>query len=143
MATTFDSVENLALAQIQDYKIDILYQKTHGDEPELPLIYWTDFVDTFLIQAIIRFEDDCDNLAFTGRSFDNDLTSTEKLILSKYFQICWLERELQNSAELNKALKLSSGYGIQGDSKSKAERINILEEETGKLLIKYQMKELF
>lgn len=107
MGTSYIEIYDLALVSIQDYLIDKLARKSEED-------LFT-YLEGFLMKAIPKFHNCKQNLADRdddNRQFNCTLTDMEKLILSDYLVLTYLDKEildrrqiigmLQNKTEANR-----------------------------------------
>ena len=96
--TNFDTIENLALSIVEDYKLGGLYERDYEKFQKT--------CDNFLFNALPQFTECRQNLDYDAinREFNADLTQLEIYILSRYWVIAWWERENNNAAQI--ALKL-------------------------------------
>lgn len=110
MATSFDTIEELALTIVSDYKIAKLYTASVPD--------FQVYCDGFLISAIPNFTDCNQSLEYnlTTRTFNSDLTQLEISILADFWVIAWLLKETQDSTQI--ALKLSTTGGFETHSEA-------------------------
>ena len=133
--TSFDTIEDLALQTINDYKLVKLYSQSMDD--------FQKWCDGFLLSAIPQFTDCVQSLAFDAveRKFVSDLTIQEIKILANYFIIAWWERETNNSAQIALKLKVSSSFQTEGVSsqnmKEKQNIIDKLREENSRQINNY------
>lgn len=135
MATSFDTIEDLALQTINDYKLVKLYSQSMDD--------FQKWCDGFLMSAIPQFTDCVQSLAFdaTGREFVSDLTIQETKILANFFIISWWERETNDGAQIAQKLNVPSSFKVEGVSsqnmKEKQNVIDKLREENSRLINNY------
>lgn len=139
MATSFSTIEDIALITINDYKFGKLYQK---DE-----VKFKTYCDGFLISAIPNFFQCRQSLDYnlTNREFASDLTSSEISILADLWAIEWLERETQNAAQLANALQTSQSFKLHSPAqhiKEQSTFLDKLREEVDRKLTKYQLEDL-
>lgn len=135
MATSFDTIEDLALQTINDYKLVKLYNQSMDD--------FQKWCDGFLMSAIPQFTDCVQSLAFdlAGREFVSDLTIQETKILANFFIISWWERETNDGAQIAQKLNVPSSFKVEGVSsqnmKEKQNIIDKLREENSRLINNY------
>ena len=93
MATSFDTIEDMGLGQIDDYTLKNLYNTDFNK--------FQKFCDGLLIAAIPYFKDCRQDLSYdaTAREFVSDLTNEEIAILSDFWMIQWFGRKVNNSAQ--------------------------------------------
>lgn len=144
MATSFDTVEDLALQLINDYKLAKLYNQSLDD--------FQKWCDGFLFCAIPQFTDCIQSLDFdaVGRTFISDLSIQETRILANFFIIAWWERETNDGTQIAQKLNVPSSFKVEGVSsqnmKEKQNIIDKLREENSRLINNYltaHLKEFF
>ena len=99
MATPFAEIYDLFLIEVQDYKLDKLYQSSPTD--------FNTYLQGFLIRAIPEFTNckkNLEDIDLTLKQFNQDLSMKEKDILCKYMTIQWLNREVNNVTQFNLVL---------------------------------------
>jgi len=95
VATTYASIYELALTQIEDYRLDILFSSSP-----------TNFAILFngwLMKAIPRFENcvkDLTDRNETTKQFNVTLDDNEIDILSEYIVIAWLTKQINDTRQL-------------------------------------------
>nr|DAL35952.1 MAG TPA_asm: hypothetical protein [Bacteriophage sp.] len=137
--TSFDKIEERALAIVDDYKLRKLLDQSK-----------TDFMaklDGWLIQCLPNFwqcrqslEYDADERAFTA-----DLTDMEIYILSCYWVIAWWQNETNNAAQIALKLGLKAQYTFNSESQNFKEKGNIIDklrEEVDRATTKYLLQDL-
>ena len=99
MATSFDVVEDLGLAQIDDYTLNKLYNNDFAK--------FQTFCDGLLVNAIPLFTKCRQSLSYDldAREFDSDLTNEEIAILADFWVIQWFGRKVNNSAQFQAKLQ--------------------------------------
>ena len=99
MATSFDVVEDLGLAQIDDYTLHKLFNSDFAK--------FQTFCDGLLVNAIPLFTKCRQSLAYNldARKFDSDLTNEEIAILADFWAIHWFERKVNDSAQVQAKLQ--------------------------------------
>ena len=114
MATSFDSVIDMALIIIRDYKLDALYE---DDENEFKLVlqgYMLKGLPKFEVSAMKSLDYDIDK-----REFIEDLDSIEIDIISDWTVIMWYTDQLQDVLEIKEPLrdvdfnKFASGQNLK------------------------------
>lgn len=98
MATSFDSVIDMALVIIRDYKLDALY-----DTDAFNLI-----LQGYMLKALPKFEVSCvKSLAYDleNRTFIEELDSIEIDIISDWTVIMWYTDQLQDVLEFKEPLR--------------------------------------
>lgn len=135
MATSFDTVEDLAIQTINDYKLAKLYSQSLDD--------FHQWCDGFLYCAIPQFIDCLQSLEFNeeDRIFISDLSIQETRILANFFIIAWWERETNDGTQIAQKLNVPSSFKVEGVSsqnmKEKQNIIDKLREENSRLINNY------
>ena len=95
MATSFDSIKDLALIIIRDYKLDKLYEKSADD--------FQKYTDGMLIKSIPKFVECLQPLDYSTetREFANKLTLKEQSILADWFVYTWFETNVNDVTQFN------------------------------------------
>ena len=95
MATSFDSIKDLALIIIRDYKLDKLYEKSADN--------FQKYTDGMLIKSIPKFVECLQPLDYDmeTREFANELTLKEQSILADWFVYTWLESNVNDVTQFN------------------------------------------
>ena len=133
--TSFDTIEDLALQTINDYKLVKLYSQSIDD--------FQKWCDGFLLSAIPQFMDCVQSLAFdvVERKFVSDLTIQEIKILANFFIISWWERETNDGTQIAQKLNVPSSFKVEGVSsqnmKEKQNIIDKLREENSRQINNY------
>jgi hypothetical protein len=137
--TPFEDIYDLFLMQIQDYKLDKLYN-TSDDEFKL-------YLQGFLLLSLMDFDNcskDLNEYDLDLQQFDVDLSMTEKTILSKLMVIQWLTKEIQNITALNNFLNNTDFkmYSNANLLKEKSAYKDKLREEIHQDLTRYGLKNI-
>ena len=133
--TSFDTIEDLALQTINDYKLVKLYSQSIDD--------FQKWCDGFLLSAIPQFTDCAQSLALdvVERKFVSDLTIQEIKILANFFIISWWERETNDGTQIAQKLNVPSSFKVEGVSsqnmKEKQNIIDKLREENSRQINNY------
>ena len=133
--TSFDTIEDLALQTINDYKLVKLYSQSIDD--------FQKWCDGFLLSAIPQFTDCVQSLAFdvVERKFVSDLTIQVIKILVIFFIISWWERETNDGTQIAQKLNVPSSFKVEGVSsqnmKEKQNIIDKLREENSRQINNY------
>lgn len=95
MATSFDTIKDLALIIIRDYKLDKLYEKSTED--------FQKYTDGMLIKSIPKFVECLQPLDYSTetREFANKLTLKEQSILADWFVYTWFETNINDVTQFN------------------------------------------
>lgn len=136
MPTPFDSIEDLALIEIRDYKIDKLAQQSE--------VGLQTYLDSFLISAIPNFTRCRQSLSYdlAARQFSADLTLTEQSILADYWVIEWFSKEVNDSTQIQNKLQISSAFTTHSSAqnlKEKSAYLDKLREEVDWKVTQYQL----
>ena len=136
MATKFDTIEDLALTIVSDYKIAKLF--TTDVES------FKGYCDGFLISAIPNFIQCNQDLTYdiTNREFVNTLTNLEISILADLWCIAWLTKEIQDATQINLKLTTSGGFETHSEAqnlKEKASWLDRLRERVYQKIVDYQL----
>lgn len=121
MATSFDIIEDMAITLIDDYKLAKLYEQD--------LSKFKTYCDGILLAVAPRFYQCRQALTYnsTSRTFDNDLTDLEIVILSCLWRIGWWERENNNSAQIALKLKVPSSFQYNSEANNFKEKQNVID----------------
>ena len=140
MATSFNTVIDMALVDINDYKFTKAF--IQGEE------IFNKWCDGFLLRSVPYFTDCRQNLSYNteAREFDADLSNTEISILADLFKIAWYERERNDSTGINDKLQASSGgfktHSPSQNLKEKTITLDGLREKLSQRLSDYQLEDL-
>lgn len=114
MATSFDSVIDMALIIIRDYKLDALYESSEADFKAV--------LDGYVIKGVPKFQVSClKDLSYDicERQFNEDLDNIEIDILSDWAVIMWYTDQLQDVLDFKEPLrdidfnKFASGQNLK------------------------------
>ena len=139
MPTPFDSVEDLALIAIRDYKIDKLYN--HSIEQ------FQQYLDGFLLTAIPNFRNCRQSLDYDieQRQFNADLSSMEQSILADLWVIEWFNKETNDATQFQNKLQVASAFTSHSASqnlKEKSTYLDKLREGVDLKITQYQLQAL-
>lgn len=139
MATRFDTIEDLALTVVSDYKIAKLYNQ---DETAFKT-----YCDGFLISAIPNFTQCNQDLSYDTeeREFTADLTIMEISILADFWAIQWLTKEVQDVTQINLKLSTSGGFETHSEAqnlKEKSSWLDRLRERVYQKITDYQLQDI-
>ena len=139
MPTPFDSVEDLALIAIRDYKIDKLYN--HSIEQ------FQQYLDGFLLMAIPNFRNCRQSLDYDieQRQFNADLSSMEQSILADLWVIEWFNKETNDATQIQNKLQVASAFTSHSASqnlKEKSTYLDKLREGVDLKITQYQLQAL-
>lgn len=133
--TSFDTIEEMALMTINDYKLAKLYNRS--------LEEFKSWCDGFLMAAIPQFTDCLKPLDFdlVEREFVSTFDNVEVRILANFFVIAWWERETNDGTQIAQKLNVPSSFKVEGVSaqnmKEKQNIIDKLREENSRLINNY------
>lgn len=133
--TSFDTIEEMALMTINDYKLAKLYDRS--------LEEFQSWCDGFLMAAVPQFTDCLKPLDFNlgEREFISTFDNVEVRILANFFIISWWERETNDGAQIAQKLNVPSSFKVEGVSsqnmKEKQNIIDKLREENSRLINNY------
>lgn len=135
-ATSFDTVEDLGLTTIADYKIEKLYKKN--------IVDFKAYCDVFLIEAINSFVDCEQDLTYnlSNRTFDAELTPLEISILADYWGIAWMTRNVQDATQISLKLNSTGGFETHSEAqnlKEKSSWLDRLRERVEQRITQYQL----
>ena len=114
MATSFDSVIDMALIIIRDYKLDALYQ---DDADSFSLV-----LQGYMLKGLPKFEVSCvDSLAYNleTRTFERELSDVEIDIISDWTVIMWYTDQINDVLEFKEPLsdvdfkRLATGQNLK------------------------------
>lgn len=114
MATSFDSVIDMALIIIRDYKLDALYQE---DADSFNLV-----LQGYMLKGLPKFEVSCvDSLAYDleTRTFERELSDVEIDIISDWTVIMWYTDQINDVLEFKEPLsdvdfkRLATGQNLK------------------------------
>lgn len=137
--TAYTEIYDLFLMVAKDYKLDELYESSVDD--------FTTYLQGFLIYAIADFTSCRHNLELrddTAGSFDMDLTTKEKIILSKLMVMAWLKSQIQNVTQFQLHLndKDFKHHSEAANLSAKKEYYANLREEVNQDMVDYGYKNL-
>lgn len=137
--TAYTEIYDLFLMVAKDYKLDELYESSVDD--------FTTYLQGFLIYAIADFTSCRHNLELrddTTGSFDMDLTTKEKIILSKLMVMAWLKSQIQNVTQFQLHLndKDFKHHSEAANLSAKKEYYANLREEVNQDMVDYGYKNL-
>jgi hypothetical protein len=141
MATAYDEIFTLFLAGIQDYKIDALYNSARPTDAD---VYMADF----LVRAIPYFDNcakDLEDRNDTTRTFNINLTTDERVILSELMIVQWCKKEVNDIRQMELHLsdpKAFKHYAEANNLKEKRELMNTHGETADKLMLRYGQKNI-
>lgn len=137
--TEFDSIIDLALVVVNDYRLQKLYSQNEDE--------FRTYVDGFLLSAIPLFPQCRQSLEYNEeeRVFISDLTTTEKSILAKLWVIQWYSKDNQTYALYRQHLQNAGSFKNHSESQNLKENSTYadkLREEVDRQIVAYQLEEL-
>ena len=114
MATSFDSVIDMALIIIRDYKLDALYESDETSFKQVLQGYMLKGLPKFEVSSIKSLE-----YNLTNREFVEDLDNVEIDIISDWTVIMWYTDQLQDVLEFREPLsdvdfkRLATGQNLK------------------------------
>ncbi len=134
MATSFDTIIDLAMVTIKDYKIDNLAKL----DPNTLETY----LDGFLVRAIPKFNNCLQPLDydFSTREFSSTFTYLENEILACLFGIEWFTSVVQDVTQFQGKLsnREFKTYSEAENLKQKREYLDVSREKVSQLIVDYQ-----
>lgn len=139
MPTSFDTIIDLALTLIDDYKIIKLYNQSQTK--------FLAYCDSLLIAAIPNFFRCNQSLEYTAetRQFNNELTSAEISILADLWILEWFKKETQDSRKINALLQSSGSFKSHSAAqnlKEKSSYLDGLREKVEQKMTNYQLQNI-
>lgn len=114
MATSFDSIIDMALIVIRDYKLDNLFEQSEEDFKAVMDGYMLKGLPKFKVSCMKSLEYDLEN-----REFVEDLDDIEIDIIADWTVMCWYTDQLQDVLEFKEGLsnldfkRLATGQNIK------------------------------
>lgn len=139
MPTSFDTIIDLALTLIDDYKLIKLYNQSQTKF----LVY----CDSLLISAIPNFFRCNQSLEYTAetRQFNNELTNAEISILADLWILEWFKKETQDSRKINALLQSSGSFKSHSAAQNLKEKLTYLDglrEKVEQKMTNYQLQNI-
>ena len=138
--TSFDDVIDLALVEINDYRLNKLYEK--GEEED-----FNTYVDGILITAIPLFKNCKKVLSYNieERTFTSELSSLEITIVAKLWVLQWYRKDNQTYALYRQHLQNSGSFKNHSESQNLKENsiyADKLAEDIDRLMVAYQLEDI-
>lgn len=135
--TKFDEIIDLALINIDDYKLDKLYNLSEEQ--------FFKYCDGFLIRAIPNFIQCKQSLEYDleNRVFLNNLTRLEISILADLWVIGWWQKETQDATQIQAKLQVSSAFTSHSASQNLKEKSSYLDKMREKVKQKITEYEIY
>ena len=139
MATSFDTIINLALVKVNDYKLLKLFKQSEEG--------FKQWCDGFLMSAVPNFSQCRQSLEYNmdQRQFVSELTNSEVSILADLWIIEWFSRETQDSTKINALLQTSGSFKTHAASqnlKEKGTYLDSLREKVEQKMTDYQLEDI-
>ena len=137
--TPFDTIIDLALRMIDDYKLIKLYNQSQTK--------FLAYCDGLLLAAVPNFFRCNQSLDYdtTQRQFNNQLTSAEISILADLWILEWFKKETQDSRKINALLQSSGSFKSHSAAqnlKEKSSYLDGLREKVEQKMTNYQLQNL-
>lgn len=134
MATSFDTIENLFLVSIRDYRIDALA----SDAAVLQA-----YLDGFLFKAVPHFTECLQDLSYdsTARTFTSTFTNLENEILASLMEVEWARNSVNDVTQINLHL-MNREFKLNSENenlKQKSEYLDRAREKAHQLATEYQL----
>ena len=139
MPTSFDTIIDLALTLIDDYKLIKLYNQSEEK--------FIKYCDGLLLSAIPNFFRCNQSLDFSleDRQFNNQLTNAEISILADLWVLEWFKKETQDSRKINALLQSSGSFKSHSAAqnlKEKSSYLDGLREKISQKMTEYQLQNI-
>lgn len=137
--TDFDSVIDLALIDVNDYRLQKLYNNDIDG--------FQKYCDGFLIRATQDFKDCRQSLAYDAeaRTFESDLTGTEQKILAYLWAVHWYLKDNQTYALYRIHLQNSGSFKNHSEAQNLKENsvyADKMREEVDRQIRAYQLEDI-
>ena len=138
--TSFDDVIDLALVEINDYRLNKLYEKGAVED-------FNTYVDGILITAIPLFKNCKKVLSYNieERTFTLELSALEITILAKLWVLQWYRKDNQTYALYRQHLQNSGSFKNHSESQNLKENSTYadkLAEDIDRLMVAYQLEDV-
>lgn len=138
--TSFDDVIDLALIEINDYRLNKLYNKGAKED-------FNTYVDGILITAIPLFKNCKKILSYNieERLFTSNLSPLEITILAKLWVLQWYRKDNQTYALYRQHLQNSGSFKNHSESQNLKENsayADKLVEDIDRLMVAYQLEDI-
>jgi hypothetical protein len=137
--TSFDEIYDLALVSFRDYRLDKLYDISEED--------FKNVLQGYLLKAIPKYTNckkNLENIDTATKVFNDELTLTEKVILSDYTVIEWMNPQILDITQMELHLNDTDykHFSEQQNLKGKIEVQNILREKVNQDATNYGLKNI-
>ena len=139
MGTTFSEVADLFLSSISDYKLDAIYSNSGS-------LVLNQYIEPWLLKSITDFSNTCtQDLSYTvvsgstDGSFTETLTTENKIILSMFMELYWLQKGIQDIRAMNNFISDRDfrGFSPAQNIVARTAHYNVKKEELSQRLIDY------
>lgn len=139
MATSFDTIIDLALSTVDDYTLVKLYNQGEAE--------FLKFCDGLLIRAIPNFYHCRQSLAYDAekREFVSDFSPLEVSILADLWAIEWMTRKVDNSSQFQAKLQNSGSFKNHSEAQNLKEKtawLDRMRERVYQKITDYQLENL-
>lgn len=139
MPTSFDTIIDLALNLLEDYRLIKLYNQSDKK--------FISKCDGWLVAAVPEFTRCFQSLDYdlTLRQFNNTLTNIEISILADLWILQWFKTETQNTTKFNALLQSSGSFKSHSAAqnlKEKSSYLDGLREKVEQKMTNYQIQNL-
>lgn len=137
--TSFDEIYDLTLISFRDYKLNKLYGISEND--------FKNVLQGYLLKAIPKFtncEKDLENFDDVNKTFNSELTLTEKVILSDFAVIEWMTPQILDITQMQLHLNDTDfkHYAEERNLTGKINAQNILRERVNQDTTNYGLKNI-
>jgi len=134
MATSFDTIEDLFLISVRDYRIDALASNQ---------TVLQQYLDGFLIKAIPNFTACLQDLSYDSveRTFASTFTNLENEILANLMEVEWFKNDVNDVTQINLHL-MNHEFKLNSENenlKQKSEYLDRAREKAHQLATEYQL----
>ena len=139
MGTPLGEVYELFMHLVNDYRLQDLVEFSPED--------FETYLEPWLIFAIAEFSGICDQpLTYdkTTKTFDNELSLENKVILAKLMLKYWYEKVINDITQMNLHVE-GRGFNISSEAlylREKKEYLNAIKEECSQMLTDYSHKRI-
>ena len=138
MATKFDTIIDMALVTIQDYKLDNLYDKDQKN--------FLTITTAFLLKGLPNFVSCRKSLSYNieARTFDSDFDELEISILADLWAYEWFKFHVQNVTQFENKMTPSDfkHFSEAQNLKEKSEYLDRLREKYSQKIVEYQLNNI-
>ena len=134
MATSFDTIEDLFLISVRDYRIDALASNQ---------TVLQQYLDGFLIKAVPNFTACLQDLSYDSvtRTFTSTFTNLENEILANLMEVEWFKNDVNDVTQINLHL-MNHEFKLNSENenlKQKSEYLDRAREKAHQLATEYQL----